>query len=380
MLVLPLKPAVRYDIFSVLATWLDSEDQQVSFVPTNPLQFVIPKPEFCSVACRDDLLRLQSLRYALSDAWSKPTSHSIAELKDAYEYHAVLLEFEKRGFPTLDDESNGVRLIWKGAFHPQESERHASLTWDRVATSYNIVAMLTAKVADCSVTDREACKKAVGYCQTAAGIIGILQDLVPCLDVGTVDLSGAMLTFWRGFLLAQAQSYVYRMVALNPQQQHSTLAVLSKSAHLLFNEALTAAQDPRLVSEVSEQKQWAVYCKAASMLGAAKAEYHQSVVHRLAHEHGKEIRRLQQALEKLEECSRFTKGVDSCVDYLRRECNAILPVVKDRLHEADQDNYKIYQDPIPKTVEELSSKQMVKAADGLPKEMLVPQKELFMGV
>jgi hypothetical protein len=136
MLVLPLKPSVRFDLATALATWLDDSSAQVAFVPTNPLQLVTPKPDFSSIACREDLTRLQSLRNCLSDIFLKANEshkHAIEErgIEDSYEYHAVVLEFEKRGFPTLDDDYNGVRLQWKGAWPPHKPESHGTLIWDR---------------------------------------------------------------------------------------------------------------------------------------------------------------------------------------------------------------------------------------------------------
>lgn len=389
MLVLPLKPAVRYDLMSALATWLDDSDAHVSFQRlTNPLQFVLPKPEFDSVACRDDLLRLQGLRYSLSDVFLKPTSHKHAMevLEDCYDYHAVLLEFEKRGFPTLDDELTGIRLIWKGAFAPSSSssqERHATLVWERACVTFNIVALLTDKIADCNVTDREECKQTVAYCQQGAGLLQYLKELVSSQDFATVDLSSAMLTFWEKYLMATAQTSIYRMASLAADPKHTTLSVLAQSSYQLFNEALQATQDARLVSEVpSDATEWGGFCKAVSMLQAGKAEYHQSVTHRLAHEWGWEIARLQQCWTKLKACQDFCKTMDAdgIVSYTKRECLAIMPVVKDRLHEADKDNHKIYQDTIPQTVADIQGKQLAKASQGLPESMIIPKKAAFVGL
>ena len=141
MLVLPLKSCVRYDLATALATWLDDDAAQVGFVPTNPLQFIVPKPDFTSIACRNDLMRLQSLRNCLCDIFLKSQSHKHAleenGLNDCYEYHAALLEFEKRGFPTLDDDHNGIRLQWKGAFGSNPIEKHGCLIWDRACVTYS---------------------------------------------------------------------------------------------------------------------------------------------------------------------------------------------------------------------------------------------------
>ena len=100
MLFLPLKPAVDFNIQKALSDWLDG-DQQVSFQPTNPLQIVLPKPDYVSAKCREELLRIQALRTCLSNSLLKPNSLRAAlednALEDCYEYHAVLLEFEKQG-------------------------------------------------------------------------------------------------------------------------------------------------------------------------------------------------------------------------------------------------------------------------------------------
>lgn len=387
MLVLPLKPAERYDIFTALAQWLDS-DHHISFEPRNPLQFILPKPEFCSVACRDELLLLQSLRNHISDALLKTGSHKSAveegALEDLEQYHAVLLEFEKRGFPTIDDSLTGIHLTWKSAWEGR-SETHASLVWERANTIYNIVALKTSRAATVfDPTERDSCKQAVSYYQSGAGLLALLRQLVEPEDYASVEFSNALLTFWESALLAQAQSCIYRMAALAPNANHATLSVLAQSAHELFNDALNAAQDPRLVSEVPKpaQDEWAPFCKANSMLCGAKAEYHDAVVHRLDHKWGREIARLRVCREKLQACQDFCQSAHSAtaVDYTLRECKAILAVVHDRLVEADRDNYKIYQDQIPKKLPPIQGKQLAKCAESLPDTMLRPSKPLFTTV
>jgi hypothetical protein len=388
MLVLPLKPAVRFDLQNALALWLDNSDQQVTFEPANPLQFVVPKPEFSAFFCRDDLVRLQSLRNCVADALLKSGSHKSAleenALADCHEYHAALLQFEKQGFPTLDDDHNGVVLTWKGAFASTQQEKHGTLIWDRAVIMFNIAALETSVAAECSPTDRAACKKAVGHCQTAAGLLGILRQLVESQDFATVDLSNSMLIFWEKLSIAVAQTNIYRMAALaGDSAKHTTLAYLSKSAYNLFNEALTAAQEPRLLSEVPKQaEEWGAYCKAQSMLAAGKATYHCAVTNRLAHEHGKEIARLAECATKLESLQAFCKTLDSdgVTSYARRECAAYLPLVKDRLDQAERDNHNIYQEKVPLSVPDIEAKQLARAVVGLPSTMMVPSKALFVNL
>ena len=387
MLILPLKPAVRADVQNTLGTWLDSDDQQTSFESSNPLQFVVPKPEFGSAACRNDLVRLQSLRNCLSDTFLKAQSHKAAleenALPEAYEYHAALLEFEKRGFPTLDDAHNGLALTWKGAWPPHKSEQHATLLWDRACVTYNIVALLTAQAAECSLSDREACKRAVGLYQNAAGILSILCDFCASQDFATVDLSQAMLQFWLAYCMAEGQTYVYRMASLAADAKHATLAYLAQAAFNLWNDALQKAKDPRLESEVtSDAKAWATYAKANALMASAKSQYHMAVVHRLAHAWGQELGRLKECIDKLNACQDFLKTVagESVVDYTKRECNAICPVVKDRWTEAEKDNYNIYQDDVPKVNPEIPAKQLIKDSGGYIAPMLTTSRALFVGL
>lgn len=117
-------------------------------------------------------------------------------------------------------------------------------------------------------------------------------------------------------------------------------------------------------------------------MAAAKAQYHMSVVHRLASEWGKELARLRECLEKLNACHDFLHSVagENVVDYTRRECNAIRPVVQDRWTEADKDNYNIYQDEVPKTNPEIPGKQLIKDSGGYTAAMLTPSTALFVGL
>lgn len=400
MLILPLKAAVRFDLSTALAKWLDDSSLQNCFQPMNPLQFVLPKPDFGSAACRQELMRLQSLRNCLTDCLLKADSHKCAleegALDDCHEYHAILLEFEKRGFPVTDDETTPLALTWKSAFAPQK-ETHATLVWDRACTVFNTAALWTQKAADCSVADRDDCKRGVGYCQQAASVLAVLRELCQSQpQFATVDLSSSMLTFWEKLLLAQAQSFIYRMASLSDsnssnnsssrgdpsKKKHGTLAILSQSAYQLFNDALSATQDPRLQSEVPKQTEiWGAYCKSNSMLAAARADYHQSVVYRVECLWGKEIAQLRDCELKMKGCRDFLQTLrDSeaaATSYTKRECLAILPVVTDRLHEADDDNYRTYHNEIPVTMPEITSKQLAKLNPDLPPTMLVPKKALF---
>jgi hypothetical protein len=82
------------------------------------MDFASLKPNFHSVDCQKELTRLTSLRNCLCDAITKSESHKHAldefALQDCHEYHAALLAFEKKGFPTRDEGSN-LELTWSAA-------------------------------------------------------------------------------------------------------------------------------------------------------------------------------------------------------------------------------------------------------------------------
>lgn len=383
MLILPLKVPKYYNLQTSLATWLDS-DQEVSFQTTSGDEppMVFPKPSFNSQQCRAELLRIEALRKSLSDSILKPDSHKAAleeqALDDSCEYHAALLEFESRGFPTMDDENNGLDLTWKAAFAPQK-ECHHTLVWDRACCLWNIAALYTQLIQQQPNT-REGNKQSIQYCQTAASLLNILQQLVATadeFDFATVEMSKPMLTFWEQLFLAQAQSLVYKIADAT---KHQILSHLSASAQNLFSEALKGAQDPRLQSEVPRHaKDWGTYCKAHSMMASAKAEYHQAVLHRQGSEWGKELARLKTCLVKLESCQTFVQAAqeDPALVELTREVDTYLPFVKNRYQQAHNDNVTVYQEEVPSSLPDVEPKQLAKTGLGLPATMQSPKVKLF---
>jgi hypothetical protein len=436
MLILPLKVSPRYDLRAALSNWLDSEDDpqqarssgEQSFhtlfgggggkAPSAPPGlFLPPKPTYTSQQCSMELKRVQSVRNCITDGILQANSHSLAldenALRDCYEYHAILLEFEKQGFPVTENTSskNALSITWKGAFSTVQKETHSTLVWERVCIIFNIVALLTYQIDQCTTTDRESCKSAVSYCQQGASLLSILRELCSSIASSsssssqsaflTVDLSPSMLLFWEKLLIAEAQNYIYRMASLSPEEasdqesigrKHRTMAVLCQSAFELYNDALNASQDPRLVSELPKQVTlWGTYLKSSSLLYIGRATYHQSVVYRMHDEHGNEIAQLRDCQEKLQACADFIqpivngkhdaeKGLPSAatvIDYTARECEAILPVVRDRLLAADRTNFQLYHHVIPKTVPSIPAKQLAKLNPELPSQMVVPQIPLF---
>ncbi|CAB9526189.1 Rhophilin, Rho GTPase binding protein (Partial), partial [Seminavis robusta] len=388
----PLKSPVYYDLQTSLGNWLDS-DQEVSFQSSgngDDPPMVLPKPPFTSQQCRTELLRLHSLRKCLSNSILKPHSHKAAleenALEDSMEYHAALLEFEQRGFPTLDDENNELELVWKAAFSPQK-EGHHTLVWDRACCLWNIAALYSQKIltlAENYAEERDAQKQIIQYSQTAASLLNILGQLVSSdenMDLATVEMSKPMITFWEKWFLAQAQSTIPKIA---DQSKHSILAALHASTHQLFNEALACAQDPRLQSEVPRfAKEWGAYCKAQSMLSSAKAEYHMALAHRTTQQWGHELARLKTCWQKLQEAHKFLEAAseEQSLIGIRRQVDTYLPFVENRYQQAHTDNTTVYQDEVPASLPDVEPKQLAKLNGGtLPEPMTNPKVKLFVNL
>jgi hypothetical protein len=382
---MPLKVPPRHDLVQPLAHWLDG-DEQVGFGntnnSTNPLQWVVPKPDFSSVDCRSELLRLAALRNCLSESLLDSHESAIQEhhaLEDCQDYHATLMEFEKQGFPTLDDELNQIALTWKGAFASKQLETHYSLVWDRSCTLWNVAALQSFVAFRADATTKEGCKVAIAQCQAAASHLALLKQLVEQDDYATVDLSTPMLSFWETLLLAQGQVSIYRMANNNNNgdggvRQHTTLAYLLQAAASLYNEALQQAKDPRLQSEVPKQSTgWATHCKAQSLICQARAVFHISLDHRQQNQHGLEIARLQQCIALLQECTDFIKKGN----YTAPEVDGLVRLATDRCQRAAEENRRVYMEDIPKELPEIRSQLLVKKQLPLAAAMMVSKVPLF---
>lgn len=383
MLILPLKGGVRYDLGLALATWLDDDTAGVDTL-ANPLEFVFAKPSFQSSRVQTELTRLQSLRNCLTDVFTKSVSHShaISEngIDDCHEYHAILLEFEKRGFPNVEDRfgehNNHIAITWKGAYGEIQKESHGTLIWERSCVALNCVALYTYQISQTDKSDRDSCKQSIKLCQIAATIASTLRQSTESQNFQTVDLSTANLLFWENYLLATAQDLIYQMAALSEQQNHAILSKVSEATYDLYAQALKCAQDPRLQSDIPKfAKDYAENCKAASMLAKAKASFHQAVLYRTEAKIGMEIAQLSVANNQIHACRDFLKqtGVS---DYMRRECVTILPVISDRLSEAISDNDMSFHETIPTEVPDIDAKQLAKTGE-LPPTMLLPRMALF---
>ena len=426
----PFKIPVRYDLFQPLANWLDDDESQVAFesgggsssysygdTADAAPSMVLPKPTYNSVQCRSELLRIAALRNCLSEALMDSHQSALEEhqmLRDCQDYHATLLEFEKRGFPTGGhDDDNGIHLTWRGAFGDCEPETHHTLLWDRACTLWNLAALLSAEAClQSDETTKEGLKMGIKNLQQAGSHLSLCKQLLEFSretdSISTVDLSKPMLVFWETLLLAQAQMRIYKMANLGGSavRNHTTLAYLIQGAAPLYNEALVMAQDPRLQSEVPDECQvWAAHCKARSMLCQARAYFHLSIEHRLSKTaHGLEMARLLQTIHTLEEVLKFCRSTQvlreasealggggrrnnkthstpmaEAASTIQPEAEGLLKLASDRYKAAEIDNRTVYLEDIPSATDlpEIRAQTMVKKDLPLPDEMLNPRANLF---
>jgi hypothetical protein len=393
LLYMPLKVPPRHDLVQPLANWLDEQNENAEpptgFGDTNdddgavPTQWMVPKPTFSSVECRSELLRLAALRNCLSEHLQDSHKAALEEksLEDCQDYHATLIEFERRGFPTVESEATeNIALTWRGAFATQQLETHHSLVWDRVGCLWNVAALQSYQAATAQdLSTKEGCKSAVSLLQSSASLLATLQELVgpSSEDYSTVDCSSAMLHFWETLLKAQAQYCIYKMANLGAVKQHSTLAYLVQAAAGFYNDVLQLAQDPRLQSEVPKQShEWATYAKAQSLVCQSRATFHCSIEHRLQQEHGLELARLSQCVLQLKECFDFWKSAGLDVNGLQ----GLVQLARDRLEKARHDNDVIYLDDVPTTLPDIRSQSLVKSNLPLPPAMMQPKVSLFQWI
>lgn len=373
-LIIPLKSSPRYDVKAPLTEWLDTP---FSSDPVSPLEYVCVKPKFHSVDCQKELKRFSALRNCLSDSITKPESHKHAmdefALQDCHEYHAALLAFEAKGFPTHDEASN-LELTWKAAIPPQK-EKHGSLVWDRACTLWNIAA-LESYLATREGTDKDGRKQAVKHYQLASACMRYLQEAIRGQDFETVDMNVSLLQFWEKAMLAQAQIAAFDMASAG-SNKHALLSYLAMGAVPTLNEALTHATDPLVVSSLPKHiQEWAGECKAQSMLLTARAEYHQAVNNQEASDWGPEIARLNKAETCFNQCIEFCKQKDTHMDSTVKLAEGLLRRVQERKQQAVKDNY-LYGSKVPDKMPEIAAKLLAKNDMEMPETMTKPKVPLF---
>ena len=139
---------------------------------------------------------------------------------------------------------------------------------------------------------------------------------------------------------------------------------------------MSAAQDPRLESEVPKQaKEWGVHCKNQSLICQSRAVFHIAIEHRVQQESGKEIARLRQCVQTLKESHGFAKT--SAVQAQLQEVEGLVKMATDRLKHAEEDNRQVYLEEVPRDLPEIRAQTMVKQNLPLAPTMTVTRSPMF---
>jgi len=389
--VLPLKTTEHVSLQESLTKWIDASH-----------------PHYSSSQCREDIARLHSLHSDLANTISLPESgHALAlsnrGLEDLIEYHACLVECERRGFPTSGRyaEVNGsiaarIEFWWKDAFVSKDGHDEDSLTvstkshfhYERACVLWNIAALYTFRASqqDWSTINGRTIVHS-SYLHSARILYYVRMELLadtkaPSL---TSDLSPDCLSMVQSVCLAQGQLCAYialkERLAKDPSST-STLALLAKVAAGVaqhYDDTLSFSQDNLLKSELSKtSKEYGKHCKSMSMLFRARAEYLTSRVNCLKAEYGLEIGRLGKAADMCKEGLAFIGGSDGAklhgpmmLGNIRSSIDSLLQAIVQRKDIVLLDNESIYHEQVPdsKSLENIKGQDVVKLKEEEQKEL-----------
>ena len=358
LLCIPLKTTRRYDIGLPLANWVDSTH-----------------PHYKSSDCRDDLLRLSSLRNCLSGSISTPHGHPAAlsdrAAEDLAEYHACLLAAERRGFPTLDDDLVGATQLkssWNCAFGEEKPVTRSNLRYERSCALFDVAALHSFRASsEDHRNSKEGRSRALKrYGKAAATLAHLRTELMLGESADrnpSADLTEPCLLMFECSMKAQGQLGFYEAAAARPEPMHALLAKLATGAADLYGEALKHSQDLVLRARVPVASSgWGAHLKTMSMLFRARAERHEAEACWLRQEYGLEITRLRNASFMCDEAAKFQKEAEATnpgsaggvvwileggmglasheIDWLRR-------MVRQRRELAERDNDTVYSDKVP---------------------------------
>ena len=381
LIIIPLKTSKQYDIQAPLAKWVDSSN-----------------PYITSEQVRDDLVRLSSLRNCLT-AGSICTSyaHSAAiaarGMEDCMEYHACLLEAERRGFPTLDDAMIGakeLKLTWNCAFGEEEPIVRSNVRYERACVMFNVASLQSYIGASQDISTKEGRSKAIKMFGMAATTFGHLRtDLMEGEskdDNPSADLSPPALLMSEYINLAQGQYCAYEAATNRPTQMHGLLAKIAAAAADLYGKALEHSQDPILKARLPDtSKSYGAHLKTMSIYFRARAEYHQSQVCNAEHSYAEEISRLRFAESCCDDALKYqsqTSVLASSTGAIRttgqgvalaRDIHHLRKVINGRKTAREKDNREIYMDIIP-NFEDL---EQIVPASMMAKEKLPPMDDML---
>lgn len=392
MLVIPFKTTQRCDIDAALGEWLDNRHRSGSAGRRTSLDGDTPgafsSPNFTSAECRDDFARLAALRDVITDALNSGTldqaDRALRVLETFHEYHAALTEFEKRGFPILEEESSPLKLEWKSAFSGT-TEVHTHLVWERANMLWNIAALESYQASIQSCDDKGGWKKQAQHLQAAASVLKHLRtQVVPHQKFTSVEFSIPALQLWERIFLAQAQRATYEVArATSPSKpRHLLLSKLAMAAVPVLSECEEYCSDSTLSSLIpSLVSNWDAYAKAWGMWMSAKAEYHDACRQRESSQFGMEIARLERAWTAGTYCRDFCESAPmDALEDLQNELDFTLDVIgkqKDEAEEAYTRSRSTEIIPTQQDLREIRGELLAKADQPMDTILLPLQTPLF---
>lgn len=286
MLVIPLKVTTRTDLYQPLHSWIDNLR---SISPSDKT----PDPKDCIKS----LKRISSIRNCISSSICAHYAHKSAisenALSDCIEYHSVLEECEKLGFPVRDGEAHQLMLSWNCAFEQSHESRmiRSNIRYERCCVLFNISAFESYLASTEDFLTKAGLARAVQRYNLCSGIFAHIRTNLIDLDDPNPsnDLTPSCLRMCEKLMMAQGQACAYEMAKSHMSSTHSVLAKLSMGAAELYGEALLFASERMVKSRMVDGVAWNRYMKFHSAVYRALAEYHEAKFARTVADNGKDV-------------------------------------------------------------------------------------------
>lgn len=281
-------------------------------------------------------------------------------------------------FPSTDGDLRNLSLTYTSSYSPTSPQTGSNLFFEHCQILYQTASVLSHLSTSQDRSTESGLKISCHQYQLSAGIFKYLSEqlkekgtehLTSDLSVGTLGLN-------INLMLSQAQTTVYEKAKLN-KIKPSILAKIATSVSGFYSSALE-----HLKSVSGCDADWKVQIQFHMFMFLAAAEYWDAKGHLLTATekgmgYGKEIARLQECLNHIEQALILTKKTTSIeTEGIEELKNAAM----ERLEEAKSDNSKIYLEPVPKP-SELSPIKRADLVKPLPlTEDMTRPEDLFRGM
>lgn len=346
MLIPPLRAPLEHDIKASMSLWLDEANNNCGFL---------------SSQVQDDLKRIASLRNSLVEA-GDDHEKAVDVLHDYKVYHAALLRCEAREFPSSETSSSARHLQFPWKSSNGDTEVHSHLAWERANVLWNVAALLAYQASIQEKRDRTGWNQAHLLLQDSASTIVHMM----VLEEQSPDFN--FTSFWKSFLLAQAQIATYYMALASPKPRHVVLAKIASAAVSLSGQAARNAQSNEI---------YQIHSKAWKTWMLALAQYHESCVHRQKKAWDLEFARLDRARDAITVCQESVYSIETQgLEMLQGEVPKMIRTIRSRLLELQND----YDGQPASNVREIRGEVLVKHTLPLSRDLTSLKRPLFQNV